>query len=172
TQYVDAFQRANFWTSTNPAGINPGYHVLLTPKVGKTITIKVPSAAGRSITNEACAAGEGTMAYAGTQGLKLLPSLAAKRWGVGPKTFPIFLLHNVRFDTTLGKPGSVGFHAAVPNPAFHGATQTVAVASYLDASFSAHEPDIAVLSHEVGEWMDDPFGANPTPPWGNTGQVN
>ncbi len=172
TQYVDAFQRANFWAYTNPSGINPGYHVLLVPKVGKTITIKVPAADGRSVANQSCAAGAVTMAYAVTQGLKLLPSLAAEPWGVSPKTFPIFLLHNVRFDKTLGTSGSVGFHAAVPNSAFHGATQTVAVASYLDASFSPREPDIAVLSHEVGEWMDDPFGGNPTPPWGHTGQVN
>ena len=28
-----------------------------------------------------------------------------------------------------------------------------------------------MLSHEVGEWLDDPFGNNPTPAWGNTGQV-
>jgi hypothetical protein len=172
TQYVDAFQRANFWAYTNPSGINPGYHVLLVPKVGKTITVKVPAADGRSVANHSCAAGAVTMAYAVGQGLKLLPSLAAKPWGVTPKTFPIFLLHNIRFDKTLGKSGAVGFHAAVPNPAFHGATQTVAVASYLDASFSPREPDIAVLSHEVGEWMDDPFGGNPTPAWGNTGQVN
>ena len=112
------------------------------------------------------------MAYAVTEGLKLLPTLAAKPWGVRPTTFPIFLLHNVEFDKTLGVSGSVGFHAAVPNPAFHGATQTVAVASYLDPAVAPHEPDIAVFSHEVGEWMDDPLGTNPTPPWGDTGQVH
>ena len=91
---------------------------------------------------------------------------------MNPTTFPIFLLHNVDFDKTLGVPGAVGFHAAIPNPKFHGATQTVAVASYLDSAFSPGEPDIAVLSHEIAEWMDDPLGTNPTPPWGNTGQVD
>jgi hypothetical protein len=146
--------------------------VLLTPKVGKTITIKVPAASGRLDSTHSCTAAEVTMAYAVTQGLKLLPTLAAKPWGVSPTTFPIFLLHNVEFDKALGVPGSVGFHAAVPNPAFHGASQTVAVASYLDAAVAPHEPDIAVFSHEVGEWMDDPLGTNPTPPWGNTGQVS
>jgi hypothetical protein len=172
TEYLDAFQRANFWTYTNPAAINPGYHILLRPKVGKTITIKVPSADGRVVSHHSCAAIEVTMAYAIVQGLKLIPSLAAKPWGVNPTTFPIFLLHNVEFDTTLGTAGSVGFHAAIPNPAFHGATQTVAVASYLDATIAPHEQDIAVLSHEIGEWMNDPLGTNPTPPWGNVGQVN
>jgi hypothetical protein len=28
-QYVDTFQRANYWTYTSPTGINPGYHVKL-----------------------------------------------------------------------------------------------------------------------------------------------
>lgn len=28
-----------------------------------------------------------------------------------------------------------------------------------------------VAAHEVGEWMDDPFGTNQTAPWGGTGQV-
>ena len=31
--------------------------------------------------------------------------------------------------------------------------------------------DTAIMSHEVGEWMDDPLGSNPTPAWGHTGQV-
>ena len=31
--------------------------------------------------------------------------------------------------------------------------------------------DISPLSHEVAEWQDDPFGTNPTKPWGNIGQV-
>ena len=92
--------------------------------------------------------------------------------GRDPKTFPIFLLHNVELPRKLGVSGSVGFHAAIPNPAFHGVTQTVAVASYLDAAVAPHEPDIAVLSHEVGEWMDDPLGTNSAPPWGNVGQVS
>ena len=32
--------------------------------------------------------------------------------------------------------------------------------------------DVSTLSHEVAEWLDDPLGTNPTPPWGHTGQVS
>jgi hypothetical protein len=28
------------------------------------------------------------------------------------------------------------------------------------------------MSHEIGEWMDDPIGNNSTPLWGHTGQVS
>ena len=31
--------------------------------------------------------------------------------------------------------------------------------------------DTSIAAHKVGEWMDDPFGNNPTPAWGHTGQV-
>ena len=31
--------------------------------------------------------------------------------------------------------------------------------------------DVSSLSHEVAEWQDDPFGNNPTKPWGHIGQV-
>jgi hypothetical protein len=31
--------------------------------------------------------------------------------------------------------------------------------------------DTSIMSHEVGEWMNDPYGVNPTPNWGHTGQV-
>jgi hypothetical protein len=172
TQYVDAFQRANFWKYTKPSGINPDYHVLLKPKLGTKITINVPASDGRTFSRHGCAAGAVTMAYAVQQGLKLFPSLAHEPWGVNPTTLPIFLLHNIEFDATLGVSADVGFHAAIPNPAFKGAAQTVAVASYLDSAIAPHEPDVAVLSHEVGEWMNDPFGKNGTPPWGNTGQVD
>ncbi len=112
------------------------------------------------------------MAYAVAQGPKLIPSLAAKPWGVNPLHVPDFLApqRRVRHDARRGQ--ICRFHAAIPNPAFRGATQTVAVASYPDATSAAHESDTAVLSHEIGEWVNDPLGTNATPPWGNVGQVN
>ena len=32
--------------------------------------------------------------------------------------------------------------------------------------------DASVASHEIAEWFDDPLGTNPTPAWGNIGQVS
>jgi hypothetical protein len=32
--------------------------------------------------------------------------------------------------------------------------------------------DGSVSSHEIAEWMNDPLGNNPTPAWGNSGQVS
>jgi hypothetical protein len=32
--------------------------------------------------------------------------------------------------------------------------------------------DVSALAHEVGEWQNDPNTVNPTPSWGNIGQVS
>jgi hypothetical protein len=158
TQYGDAFQRANFWKYTNPGGINPGYHILLTPKLGKTITVRVPARKG-SASGGSCGSGQINGSFAIAKLMKIFPRLSREPWGVSPTTLPIFLLHNVSIE------GAAGVHGAFSNAQFGYAPQTFVFASYFEGC------DVCILSHEVGEWMDDPMGANPTPSWGNTGQV-
>jgi hypothetical protein len=74
----------------------------------------------------------------------------------------IFLTYNT-FFTQQGC-CILGFHEATGlSPA---TARTVVVAAYNDAGvFSSPIEDIHALSHELGEWMDDPFGNNPTPGW-------
>jgi len=50
--------------------------------------------------------------------------------------------------------------------------QTYSVSMYDNTSLFAGSGDVSVLSHEIAEWMDDPFTDNPTKPWGNIGQVS
>jgi hypothetical protein len=38
------------------------------------------------------------------------------------------------------------------------------------AIFVSPVPDVSIMSHEVAEWMNDPFGQNPVPAWGHIGQ--
>jgi hypothetical protein len=68
----------------------------------------------------------------------------------------------------------LGYHSAFGRPS---GTQTYAVGAYSDpGEFSAGIEDIDAWTHEIGEWMNDPFvqidNFNFTPPWGNVGQVN
>jgi hypothetical protein len=49
--------------------------------------------------------------------------------------------------------------------------QTYAVADYENSGAFSGPGDVSVLSHEVGEWMDDPFTNNQTRSWGHIGQV-
>jgi hypothetical protein len=84
-----------------------------------------------------------------TQLLSLLVSL-----GIQPNQLPIFLT----YDTYLTDSGCCigGYHSAVTNV---NGTQAYAQASYIDQPGNFAE-DVSALSHEVGEWMDDPLVTN------------
>jgi hypothetical protein len=97
----------------------------------------------------------------------LLPSLRAQ--GVTESTLPIFLLRDVvSFDTVPSNCCILGYHSVTSTAL---GRQTYAVADYESSGRFSGAHDISPLSHEVAEWQDDPFGANPTKPWGNIGQV-
>lgn len=174
TQYGDAFQRANFWAYTQPGGINPGYHVMLTPKVERKITLKVPANEGEVIPGTSGCGSEAaiTETFAESFG-SVLSRVTAKPWNVTPRTFPLLLFHNVVIAAgALQGPFVEGVHVAFPSPdpRFGGAPQTAGFADYDDSGQNEHATDVAVISHEIGEWMDDPLLTNSTPSWGNVGQ--
>jgi hypothetical protein len=174
-QYLDAFQRAEFWSKTKPGSINPGYNVNLGGPGAHVIPVSV-NVSGGDVVAGGC--GDiGLMDYATWDNYiqtVLFPFLAAQSPPVaGPTSFVIFLLHNtVLYQGSTSNCCILGYHSAFADPAYGGATHTYASAEYDSSkSFSGVE-DIAPLSHEVGEWMDDPLGNNPTPSWGNIGQVS
>jgi hypothetical protein len=50
-------------------------------------------------------------------------------------------------------------------------SQTFSPADYDTSNiFLSPVPDVSIMSHEVAEWMNDPFGHNPVPKWGHIGQ--
>jgi len=170
-QYSDAFQRASFYTQTKPTGINPGYHVKLAYTQLPAITVNVPNADAAFGT---IACGNGHFAGVDIDWLDnyiqttLLPQLATAGWG--PKTLPLFLLGNV--VEYIGSPGNccvLGYHNATSSAAN---AQTYSISMYDNTGLFSGSGDVSVLSHEIAEWMDDPFVDNPTRPWGNIGQVS
>jgi hypothetical protein len=172
SQYVDAFQRAAFWKYAQPSGKNPGYGVSLTLKTLGKITITVPSTYAFYYSGRSC--GSGNLGDISINWLdsylqsKVIPSLAAK--GLKPNTFPIFLVHNVveYTGTNAGSCCVLGYHNSYSNA---NGVQTYGVVDYDNEATFPGASDVAVLSHEVAEWMDDPFTNNPTAPWGHVGQV-
>jgi hypothetical protein len=170
-QYIDAFQRAEFWKFAQPTGINPGFHVKLSVKTLPAITINVPNAQAAEGTT---GCGNGLLGAANINWLDphlqnvVIPSLASK--GVGPTTFPIFLLHNfVEFIGTPSQCCVLGYHNSFNRTA---GAQTYGLAMYDNSGQFTGSSDISALSHEVGEWQNDPDTVNPTPAWGNIGQVS
>jgi hypothetical protein len=158
TQYIDAFQRANFWSQVSTT--SPNYHVLLTqPYVLPTaVQVNVPSLFGNTVAGPGARIGRVSFFYFNLW----LTAVLSKVTSVRPNQLLIFLTYNT-FFTQQGC-CILGFHEATGlSPA---TARTVVVAAYNDAGvFSSPIEDIHALSHELGEWMDDPFGNNPTPGW-------
>jgi hypothetical protein len=171
-QVTDAYQRADFWKYAQPSGINPSYAVKLTWTTLKPVTITVPSSWGPATGTASC--GNGLIGAVNINSLypylqsHVIPALASE--GVSPATVPVFLLHNfVEYVGTTSACCVLGFHNAYSTPA---GIQTYGLAEYDNSGDFPSAPDIAVLTHEVGEWQNDPYTTNPTPPWGHVGQVS
>lgn len=174
TQYGDAIQRANFWA--NISTTSPNWHVLLgRPTVLPTQTITVPSGHGM----ESPAPGNGQTIglidqhWFSTRLQNMLGSLH-----IDPTSLPIFLTYNT-FTYTPTQCCTLGFHGASPVAAPNGSgsvngngnqkINTYIFAAYMDpnlvpAPFGDIQ-DVNILSHEVIEWMNDPFITNLVPSW-------
>ena len=147
TQYIDAFQRANFWgtvkTDTNS-------HLLLSPTVLAEQTLSPSSTYGKTGSVFGFTAALVDINWFDAQ----LPSLITSL-GIQPNQFVIFLT----YDTYLTQGGQCcigGYHSSegsVNNP------QSYAEATYVDHP-GAFSQDVSALSHEVGEWADDPLTVN------------
>lgn len=172
TQYVDAFQRANFWNVDD----HDSYHVLLGPvKTLAPVVINVPANSGTTLpTALTGACGDEGIVDIGWFDAYLdntvIPALASQ--GVNPANFPMFLVHNVVWShapTDLSNCCVIGYHGYSGFP-----IQTYSPMDFdSNAGFfaSAEIRDSYVPSHEVAEWMNDPYDNNPTPAWGHIGQV-
>ena len=177
TQYADAFQRANFW---NVLGEDrASYHVRMKPvRLLQPIVLNVPAVYGLAITNPLFF---GPPAFCAPLAIvdfgwfdnyvtsTLIPAVASQ--GVSPSHFPIFFVYNVVWAspvTDLNTCCALGYHNVTGFPHLN---QTYSPADFDTTGAFGAPLNTEILSHEVGEWMNDPNTTNPTPLWGNTGQV-
>jgi len=155
TQFGDAMQRAEFWKIVSKT--SPDYHVLLTtPTIAPVVTIHVPATDG-SVRVTANGVVVGTV-YFGWFNSKLEGLLGSD--GIAPNMLPFFLSYNV--FTFFDRGGSAcclaGFHQVI-----YSNLQTFIWGSYLSPGVYPGMQDINFLSHEVAEWMNDPFDNNVVP---------
>jgi hypothetical protein len=167
TQYIDAFQRAEFWSLL---GGTP-YHLMLNQS---TLPAQALTLTG---TNYDALATFGGCGFVGVVNINSLDAavhalitgpLAAM---VNAGTFPIFLTNSVVSAETGHSIFSsccvLGYHSAFTSA---GNLQIYSPFS-LDTSGTFGNGDVSTLAHEMGEAINDPTGNNPTPKWGNEGQV-
>ena len=187
TQYVDAFQRASFWSVLREGG--DGYHVLLSPVITlPPVTIDVPATAGLALTDPNLFEAAYGFTYCAPMLLvdinwfdsylngTVTPQLQ-QQGVIAANDFPIFLSYNAAFAigdvTFIGNCCAIGYHSVTGEPILD---QTYGVVDFDTTGWFLGPPapiglGTSTMAHEVGEWMNDPFGTNQTAPWGGTGQV-
>jgi len=181
TQYIDAFQRSNFWRYVQN---DNGYHTLLTYAPGEplvlplsyssaTLAAEVRVGASTSCTNPV---GSESTNGAGYQGIVDYDVLEAAMityialHHIPPDQLPIFILYNVMYSQN----GSIylgGYHFS---EASYPQVLTSPGQTFIMANFRTNGTgplDVSILSHEIAEWLDDPGGFNASPLWGNIGEV-
>jgi hypothetical protein len=151
TQYEDAFQRGNFWSTV--AGTK--YHVLFSkPTLLPLQTISVPSSDGSIQTEFGLSVGTADINWFDGE----LQSIIAKYPQITPTTFPIFITYNsylTDFGCCIG-----GYHSSEGS---NSAPQAYAHFTYIGTP-GIFAQDVSALSHEAGEYIDDPLvvnGGNP-----------
>ncbi len=167
TQYGDAFQRANFWNSVSTR--SPNYHVRLAiPTVLPTQTVVVPDDKVEFFTTRSGFVYPSiNREFVVSKESELLTAL-----GIAPESLPVIVWGSAAVE------GGLGYHtsyqagnsiqtyvstAYVPGYAFH----------FLgDVSTPGFLGDVSPLSHEILEWMDDPFGINFSAGWNDPFYVN
>jgi hypothetical protein len=148
TQYEDAFQRGNFWSTV--AGT--GYHVLLAqPKLVPLQTLTVPAADGKVSTEFGITVGTADINWFDGQLQAILTKYAKV---ITPATLPIFITYNSYL--TEGGCCIGGYHSSYGSTS---APQAYSHFTYISTP-GIFAQDVSALSHEVGEWLDDPLVVN------------
>ena len=155
TQYGDALLRAEFW---NAPGFSQDYHVLLgQPSVQPTVTITVPVGLGT-----AYLLSNGT--YQGVVDTSFFEStVAGLAASYQASQLPIFLTDNVNLGTggLMTNCCIVGYHSSQGPPATTARTWIYAAyeepGTFNGSQIGLSWVDVVPLSHEIAEWLNDPF---------------
>lgn len=146
TQYVDGYQRASFWSQVTT---NSGYHVVLSPSVTTSLTIKPTKAQGGAVVNNPFGGG-GKVGEMNINSFDTaLQNYLSSHSAITPDTVAIFVTDNIYL--TSGGCCIGGYHTAKSS----GQTYMTATYAY-SGNTLVFSNDISAFSHEIGEWYDDP----------------
>jgi len=168
TQLGDAILRAQ-WGKTGSA-----YHVLLgQPTVLPTVSFTVPQNQGLLVVGSVSHARIGLMESSWFSN-RLNETL--RSYQIPPDVLPIFLVYDTfLYSHSTANCCTLGYHGATASLNGNGkqSVNTYMFASYSEPGIFGANPgdaisyiqDIHGLSHEVQEWLDDPFVNNAVNPW-------
>jgi len=154
-QYLDAYQRGNFFIKTQHF---ISYHTELAPAaLVPEQTFTVPANEGSVISNPWSGIPTGTadINWFDNQ----LQTVMQKFSQIQPNILPLFITDNVYL--TEGGCCIGGYHSALSGaPGGQSYSYSTVISQ---AAVPVFSQDIGALSHELGEWLMDPFTQNPSP---------
>jgi len=165
TQYIDAFQRANFYNAT---GDDPGdYHLRLNTQVLSPLVLDFPVGTAIGLPQSSSFLGYSACAPSVLVDLNLfdefldyvvIPQMASA--GVNSGNLPLFIGGNITWGAVINQlPYFEGSAAGYHSISGLDPSQTYGVVAFGDDNV-LNWPDTMVLSHEIGEWANDPDGTN------------
>lgn len=169
TQFADAVQRAQFYST-----MGPEWHTLLDPpQVLKPLVMVVPRNSARVFRNRSTGT---TYAVVDTEFFISQLNTLVQLEDLHVDALPVILTRNVMLS-----PGAdvkrccvLGFHTAFDagQLADTELVQTLVWASWIDAGILGPGiADVTAMSHEISEWVNNPFGLNAVPSWQYPNQV-
>jgi hypothetical protein len=154
TQFGDAVMRGEFWQYA----ARESYHVMLAPDIVATQDITVPKADGSVVTIGRQRVGVVTFAWF----VKTVEPQIIAQLGLSPTGLTIFVPgDDVRLLEQDGRCCYYGFHASITQRTASG-RETLTTVFAPDGGVS-----VETLSHEIAEWLNDPFDDNVVPRWVN-----
>ena len=153
TQYGDAVMRSEFWSYV--AGTD--YHVLFaSPLVEREIALAVPPADGYTQTT-ASGHKRGFVTFAWF--IDTVEPQILQQLSIDPTTLAMFATYNTKVVEPSGYCCYDGYHAAFPMTV--NGVSSISTTIWASITYNAVE----TVSHEVADWLNDPFYTNYVPKW-------
>ncbi|MGE5321297.1 MAG: hypothetical protein ACM3SW_00440 [Actinomycetota bacterium] len=163
TQFADAVQRAQFYNS-----MSADWHTLLEmPAILKPLIMVVPKNSARVFRNPSTGA---VYAIVDTDFFVSQLNTMVQMENLRVDGLPIILTRNVMLapDADVKRCCVLGFHTAFDAGLVKSTpmVQTLVWASWMDQGILGPGiSDVTAMSHEISEWVNDPFGTNTVPAW-------
>ncbi len=160
TQFGDAVMRSEFWSSVT--GTN--YHVLLgTPTIEPTQAITIPAADGYTTTSGGVTTGYIQFNYF----MSVVETDLVEKLKIRPTTMTLFATIGIKL---LEPDGNYCCYSGYHNDLSITTSSASGIFTTVWGNVSS-EKSVPTLSHEVAEWLNDPFYKNAVPPWVQPGET-
>lgn len=163
TQFADAVQRAQFYNT-----MGSEWHTLLDPpQILKPLVIVVPKNSAKLFRNRSTGT---TYAIVDTAFFISQLNTLVQLEDLRVDALPVILTRNVMLspDATVKRCCVLGFHTAFDAGQLANTemVQTLVWASWIDQGILGPGiADVTAISHEISEWVNNPFGMNIVPAW-------